>query len=328
MNLEEFKGILDRYGIGYRESGVSLVLETCPACGSRTFRVRLRVHGLKPGEGFFGRCQKGSCEEGYSSFKYLLKIGVPHEEVAAIHGQDPSASLKQLDPVREDFVEAFLPETVKDVVEKDLDISKFFKIPDWLDHPVAKYAIKRGVQPEHYNTVRIDHENYSVVFICWSGETVLGFQKRFISATNQKDKTRSSLGFQRSEHILEFSRDGADIAVCEGPFTALSAWHFDYHGVCTFGSNISDKQVELILQLANKKGTDVGVAFEDDAAGRKCFDKLRKTLYWENKKVYKIVSDTKGDLNDVWQKGGKVWRDYDAEWGGPAIPDISEMFGG
>jgi hypothetical protein len=325
MTLDEFTAFLDHHGIDYKPSGVSLVLKSCPACGSEDWKVRLRVIGVEDDEPFLGRCQHGQCEEGYSSFKYLLMMGIPGSEIRALHGNDDKINYESLNP---DLFKSAVTTTSKssDVSETEtsVDLSKFMPISAWPDHPAAKYAIKRGAVPEFYDRILIDPDKNAVVFVCYDDNRAVGYQKRFVTVTDPNLKAMSSLGFQKSQNLMAFPRNNAEIIVCEGPFTALSAYHFGYYGVCTFGANISELQVDKIIDISNRQGMDIGVAGENDVASKNCFDKLRKAMYWFNKGVF-CLSAMEGDLNDAWQRGGTIVKTYDQDWGGPAMPDLSGM---
>ena len=99
MRLSDFQEILDKNGIKYYEGGVSLVVKDCPACGSGNFKVLFRVHGVEDvDQPFFGRCQRGSCLQNYSSISYLLKAGAPRNEVMGAHGMDPNESFRKMIP--------------------------------------------------------------------------------------------------------------------------------------------------------------------------------------------------------------------------------------
>lgn len=329
MNLDSFKDALDELGIGYKESGVSLEVETCPECETGSYRVLFRVHGVDEDEAqFFGRCLRGSCLQGYSSFSYLKKSGMALSRVRKAHGQDPDSNLRGLSPPEPSNtldMHISRPIKIEENTPQELDLSDFFPIWSWPDHPASLYAIKRGYCEEFKDSILIDSKTNGVVFLVNEGLKTVGYQTRFLNPISKHMKTKTSAGFSKSNKIMHFPKDGADILVCEGPFTALSAWHYGYYGVCTFGSSVSKTQIKLIADLADKLNVGVGYALEDDEAGRKGFNSLRAGLFWLGKSLFQIKPEVGADLNDSWQAGKGCVKVADDNWPGPAIPYITDI---
>lgn len=321
MELEDFKEALENEGLDFKESGQSLVLKTCPACGSDKFKVHMRREVDEKTGLIFGRCYAGSCQTNYSSIKYLLQAGMAYGEVMKLHGKDGEAALKALVPGIKDL-SVVEPEIEKvEVGPTEVDITPFFSIKDWIDHPASKYALKRGARPE-WEFVMVDHEGCAVVFVVYEDGKPIGYQRRFLHPDHPDQKTKTSYGFTKTNHILSFPREGADIVVCEGPFTAIAAWHFGYYGVCTFGAGVSNKQIGLILELADKLKVNVGVAFDEDKAGLVGFNRIRSAMYWLEKKTYKVRPSTGNDLNDAWMAGGKAVIQEEKHEYSPALPEL------
>lgn len=328
MNQEDFTGALEDLGIRWREAGQSLVLQSCPACGSEHFKVHLRIERERDSEPFMGRCYAGRCQENYSSFKYLLMSGMDYLEVARIHGRDPMAALGGLSPDVDELIglvskEERVPEVREYVPE--VDISGFFRLGDWLEHPAAVYALRRGARPEH-ECVMIDPAANAVVFVVRDGGKAVGYQKRFVQPISPKLKTKSSDGFDKTGNLLHFPLDGAKIVVCEGPFTAIAAWHFGYYALCTFGSSVSEEQIKKIVELADRLKQPVGVAFDLDDAGRKGLARIRSGMFWQDMGCFKVVVDAPDlpegfDLSNAFEKGMKT-KEVDEPWAGPALPDL------
>jgi len=332
MKQEDFTDALEEIGVAWQEIGQSIVIQSCPACGSQNWKVHLKVERPNEEEPFLGKCFAGQCQEGYSSFKYLLAAGMEWVDVMRVHGKDPTSSLRGLTPNVDELLEMVTESepTLKlgDAIEESI-LANFFKISDWLDHPASIYAIKRGVPPEFYDRVLIDPETNAVVFVVQTDDGVAGYQRRFIDPVSPRLKTKTSSGFRSHQNLMHFPREGAKILVCEGPFTALAAWHFGYYGVCTFGSGVSGEQVKLISELSDRLLQPVGVAFDLDAAGQKGFAAIRSGMFWKNQEIFKVEVDAPDlpvgfDLNDAWQKGMKI-REVATKWNGPAIPEIQSF---
>lgn len=329
MNLDSFKEALDELGIGYKESGVSLEVETCPECESGSYRVLFRVHGVDEDETqFFGRCLRGSCLQGYSSFSYLKKSGMPIAQIRQAHGQDPDSNYRKMTPEKVDSsLDLHLGNRLKAAEEANVEVDTSHFHPVWAmpTHPASIYAVKRGYCDEFKDIMMIDMEANGVVFLINEGQKTVGYQTRYLNPLNKHMKTKTSAGFSKSNKIMHFPREKADLLICEGPFTALSAWHYGYYGVCTFGSSISKAQIELIAALADRLGVGVGYALEDDEAGRKGFAALRSGLHWKGKSLFKVVPEAGSDLNDSWQAGKGCVKVLDNDWAGPAIPYIEKL---
>lgn len=330
MNLDLFKEALDELGIGYRESGVSLAVESCPECGGSAYKVLFRVHGIdEDDKQFMGRCQRGSCRKGFSSGSYLYKSGLSQARIRQVHGIDPDSNLRRMAPgaststLTEQMVSA-TPISQVDAPDQ-LDLSTFYPVWSIPDHPAAEYAVKRGYVREFDDIIKVDHQANAVVFLVNNGNKTIGYQLRYLRPIHKNMKAKTSAGFSKSSKVLEFPRAGADILVCEGPFTALSAWHYGYYGVCTFGSSISQSQVNQIYELSKKTGTKIGFALENDDAGRKAYLSLRSALSQKGIDVFKVLPEVGNDLNDSWQAGKGCVRITEDELADPAIPYIDTL---
>jgi DNA primase len=160
----------------------------------------------------------------------------------------------------------------------------------------------------------------AVVFIVKNSKgEVIGAQRRFVNS-DFGSKTKTSHGFEKSKHIMVYNRN-ANIAICEGPFTALSAWHYGYCAVCTFGSGITAEQLDLINSLSDELESNVFVAEDNDAAGKKYSDSICSYFYWKNKPIGILKSNTGNDLNDCWKEKGKLIIEK-AFMFNPAIPSV------
>jgi hypothetical protein len=305
MTLEEFLGFLDRHGVEHRLAGESIVFKHCPSCGSDKDKVWMFQERRSERKPFFGKCMK--CEEWFSSSSYLISLGINAKEVKTLH--------KGADLDDEDLVPPTMMTSILDGIDRtdepaaaeapDVQVSldNFFSVPAMKEHPAAKYAIKRGWTPAQSKTIMVDPFSSSVVFLVHGADgQPIGWQKRFLKPPLPDLKTLSSAGFKKNKWTIEFPNEG-DICVCEGPFTALSAWHFGFYAICTFGSGVGEQQIAKIEELAQKTGKSVAVAFDLDDAGRKGYRKVAMSLQWLGTPVYKIQPETGNDLNDSWQAG-------------------------
>ena len=87
------------------------------------------------------------------------------------------------------------------------------------------------------------------------------------------------------------------MVVCEGVFNALTCTQGDYVGVATFGKNISDEQVKMII---NSQATAIYL-FLDNDANRETFHLVKRLISNGLSKPLKIVYNTnkEQDANDL-----------------------------
>lgn len=312
MDLDSFIDFLDESGIKYRTNCNSIVLQDCPDCGSHNNKVWLykdRVNDCGP---FFGKCLK--CDTKFNSRSYLIALGYPRTLVDNLHGAftegfhlDVKTAIDDLDSV--------IPESqIEEQPVEELDISMFLPLPDVSTSEASLYAIKRGWTERQKDDILIDYYGNAVVFIVRHEGKVVGYQRRLVHPFDPKMKTLSSQNFQKRRFVLEFPNDG-DICVVEGPFTALSAWHYGYHAVCTFGSNVGEQQIDTITKLAQTKKKDVAIGFDLDSAGKKGYRRIRNAMVWSGISTYRIKPEQGNDLNDSFlaQKGVIIMQgDVDA----------------
>lgn len=321
QELQAFKDKLTELGIQTYESGVSLAVQHCPKCGRSKFKVLFRIVGIKSAP-FFGRCQSGSCQQNYSSISYLVALGLDRGQALAAHGMNPDQILQDLshENNNEDIEKIIISpyKTEEDLIIEN-DVSGFYNIESCLDSAVAKYALKRGYNSEFSNIIKADIKNDAIVFIVRDKDnSVLGYQRRYINPIDPKRKTKTSRGFSKTSKLLEFPNNSKKIVICEGPFTALSAWHFGYYGVCSFGSGISLEQLEYIQEINTHN--EILVAIENDEAGLSFFKKISYFFYWKDINVLSIHGNC-GDLNDVWMNNQTPIITENGN-NNPAIPDL------
>lgn len=305
MTLDDFLDFLGDHGVPFKTTEKSIILSDCPSCNSNKDKIWLFRDRQDEGAPFFGRCMK--CGEKTNSYLYLLNIGVDKQAVDALHRRAIDGLDLRMMPMIDLFGDKQTEEKEPEPPIEPVDISAYIKVSEIVQHPAAQYAIKRGWTEAQTGDILIDYFSSAVVFVVRHEGEVVGFQKRFLQPFNPKMKSMSSQGFQKLRFVIEYPNDG-DIAVCEGPFSALSAWHYGYHAICTFGSTVGDPQIERIRELSTVTGKNVAIAFDLDAAGRKGYLRIRNALYWSSRSTvtYRIKPEIGGDLNDSWMAGKGV----------------------
>lgn len=306
MRDQDFFDFLDDNGVAYKEQGRSIMLQSCPACGNNNWKVALIRDRDSERKKFHGKCYRNDCR--WNSYEYLIEMGIDEDEVKELHGYGAAKSNPEEELL--DFLSELNPETEKTTkpVYKPQRVStqKFFHIEDWPDHPASKYAVSRGYAETFRDHVMIDPETNSVVFLCRDAGQVCGWQKRFVTPSNPRMKTLNppSEIWQKSKHVLEYPGPG-DICLVEGPSTGMSARTFGFHAICTFGSGISQKQLELVLESSIRNSKKIAVAFDCDFSGVCGYYRIKNYMARRGIEVYRIAPEEGNDLNDSWKAGKK-----------------------
>lgn len=311
MRLEEFAEFLDYCGIRFKDRPKAFVLQDCPACGSDRYKVYLYKDEDKGWKNLYGKCVK--CETKFTSFSYLIDMGQDLDEVKELHNTGEAApedlgSLEILADVtsgKEKREEVYSP-TIH-------SIDHLTPINVRPNSPPSVYAMKRGVTPDLYEYIMVDRRADAVAFLCIENGKIVGYQYRYVNPFNPDMKTWNPPTFKKSHHIIDYPNHG-DILICEGPFTAVAAYHYGFHGVCTFGSAISKHQIKKIAELSKRLDKRIAVSYDLDAAGLGGYFKIKMAMKSEGIDVYRVRPEVGNDLNDSYQKGkGYVIVDKDEE---------------
>jgi hypothetical protein len=310
VNLEDIKALIQSQGIRCRESSTALTLNHCPACGTHKFKVAFALKTLD--RGFLGKCFRGKCQEGFSIYKYLLMAGVPRKEIELITGTNPEVMLEAMSVSNDIFSSGLVKNHIELDTEDPPSVSEVAKIVDgfiklsaWPDHPATRYALSRGVDLVRDSAyTRINPIANSVVFLCNNekGECI-GFQERYLEPPYPDMKTKTLSGFDAHSNIMYFDGSG-DIAICEGPFTAIAALNMGFAAITTFGSGVSMQQMKAMERMAKAKNKHLAIAFDMDDAGRKGSDRMERLFAINETPYYIIEPEVGNDLSDSWAAGG------------------------
>ena len=302
MTLDDFLDFLAENGISFKTTYNSIVLNDCPHCNAVAEKVWLYKDRRNESGPFFGKCMK--CDEKMNSRSYLIALGYPRTMVDNLHGAFTEGFKLDARTAIDDLTA--IPELqIAEQPVEDLDISMFLPLPEVSTSEAALYAIKRGWTDKQKDDILIDYYGNAVVFIVRYEGKVVGYQRRLVHPFDPKLKTLSSQNFQKRRFVLEFPNDG-DICVVEGPFTALSAWHYGYYAICTFGSNVGEQQIDTIANLAQTKKKDVAIGFDLDSAGKKGYCRIRAAMTFRKLGSYRVRPEYGNDLNDSWMAGKSV----------------------
>lgn len=133
------------------------------------------------------------------------------------------------------------------------------------------------------------------------GGDLIGIIKRYLDPDAEL-RYRYPKGFKRSLNLfgswlVEQDPDAHTVVLVEGALDAITVWQAGYPAMAVYGSSLSAAQVRLLKRLGIVR---VVLAFDNDAAGRKC---AQSALGWHDRK-----------------RGSKIVREYDA------ATDVSRFF--
>jgi hypothetical protein len=280
MNQEHcaFIDALEQFGVGYKTTSRSIVIETCPACLKKWKVWMFRPDERKGGGRTGGQCWR--CGTRFSSYTLLKELGFDEDDVreALRIGkfspdlQPESWRLPDFEPEWKDMKD--LEKNLKEVPIP----SNYFRVCDWPDHPAAEYAKSRGITAPVSEYTFIDPLTNAVAFPITHEGMLVGFQRRFIKPLTDRLKTITDASAPRKYSFICMGEPTGPIAIVEGPFDAVAAAWFGWYGVATLGSVVSKSQAQEIAQMALKTGQPVYLAFDQDLAGEEGCRLLAKYL--------------------------------------------------
>lgn len=270
----DWQNFLDRHGIDYRSEKKDLYIH-CPFCGSADTGKHMGVSTVGRGWG----CWRQQTHRGRSPERLIQAlIGCSWAEAAHIAGRGAGAALQGLGGFMA-TVEGALGATAASGPPRRLVKPKNFKPLRWGPaSPFCQYLADRGFTREEINWLGKRYElhyawtgdwGYRLIipvhdragrWFTWTGRAVNETAKiRYKTLTADSDKagqgnpvavgpiTDCLLG------LPYLFKGGRTLILAEGPFDAmrLSLFTEDYNvrATCFFGKAISDRQVELLMEL-------------------------------------------------------------------------------
>ncbi len=273
-----FVDALEQFGVGYRTTTRSIVIETCPACQKKWKVWMFRPDERKGGGRTGGQCWR--CGERFSSYTLLISLGFDEDDVReALRIGRHSPDLQPDEWRIPDFEPEWADMKALGLNLKEAEIpSNYFRVCEWPEHPAAEYAARRGLVAPMSEYVFIDPMTNAVAFPITHDGMLVGFQRRFVKPLNPKLKTITDANAPRKHSFICMGEPNAPIAVVEGPFDAVAAAWFGWYGVSTLGSQVAKTQAQEIAQMALKTKQPVYLAFDQDLAGEKGARVLAKYL--------------------------------------------------
>jgi hypothetical protein len=305
VKLEALLSYFDEVGVDHKENTTSIILRHCPNCNSDDWKVWLFMDRLSENRPFNGHCHK--CEERYTSYSYLLANGQDIKEVRELHGWGPLSDeeIENLEETLEDDEEEEKSLKKEAYVPKLFSTAGLVPLTDKSAEKVFAYAKSRGIPEALYPTIMADPRTSAVTFLCIEDSEIVGMQKRFLNPFNPKVKTWNPPEFKKNYHVIEYKNSG-DVLVSEGPFTAVAAYNYGFHAICTFGAGVSEIQLFKIKRILEKeKKNKLAVAYDLDKAGLKGFLRIKNYFEQYGIDTYRVLPEQGNDLNDSWMAGKK-----------------------
>lgn len=254
-------------GVAVRENATSFVF-TCPRCEKKDKLAMYKESG-----GFVCYYCRANGFKGRAEFALTEILGKPIGEIRkVIYGSDVPPTLDYLDIQLEDIWgedENALPPPAVVILPVEVAWS-----PDFvgIDQPEAfvkgaRYLHSRGLTPEHVKTYDIKYSpiDQRVIFPVYVGGKLLGWQARYINATERWDPSlqrtirvpkiltsTSLIGKGQRWLMFQDRLEGSEHCVLtEGPVTALKA-HLCGGNVASMGKAVSVHQLEIIKRSCRK----------------------------------------------------------------------------
>ena len=136
--------------------------------------------------------------------------------------------------------------------------------------------------------------NNRIFFPIHFDEKYVGFSLRRVDETDIMKWSHQPRDFNVGRILYNYDNavDENEIVVVEGIYDVLAFKEIGVEAVCTFGSNLSDAQRDLLLQT----GADICFAYDGDDAGRSATKKAMSKLH--NKATLKQIDFDEGEDPD------------------------------
>lgn len=279
MSIEtSLRAFLSDRNISYKESGQSLITDCVnPSCKKEMHMYIRRTDG-------FSTC-----------FKCGNKLGW-RELVSAYDGcslaeASTKLGLRHIDNIEKHKLEFNINSDEERYVKDDeyIELGDDFIAVEQSKEGMT-YLINRGItdpQTIFDFDIRWHETMQSVVFPIKLDGYVYGWQARKINPGPDEPRLLTKTGMNKSNFLLNLNniQSKQELIVVEGPFDCLKVSQAGFGCVATFGSMVSNKQIELILDTNIK---DIYNGIDPDAY--KQADILSKKLLSNgNKDIYRIL---------------------------------------
>jgi hypothetical protein len=257
-------------GFRYKTNSRSIITD-CPSCGKAHKLWMIKAKTLtNPWSN--GQCW--ACGTTFNSFTLLEALGLEKARIKRLLGLLNKDDITYLDNGM--VMESLLPELLEqDIAEIEpvpeiVMPKEFFTIDRWPAHMASQYAIGRGVMFPLWKQIYIDPLSNAVVFpVHYLGDTLVGYQKRYVKPAEGMPKTKTSANIPGHSSVMILrNKHKAPVVIVEGPFDAVAAYWFGFTAICCFGASVNMTKVQIAVTEALTNGQDcLYLGFDKDEAG-------------------------------------------------------------
>lgn len=258
MDLEiKLKKLIEDKGLDYKETRQSWVVDCInPACGKESHMYIRRKDGMS-------KCFKCGSSWNWRRLVADLEGCRPSESWNVLFRGQSGNSLNKL----EISMEIDPDEVIEDPNDEPyIELSKDFVNVEESDKAM-EYLQNRGVT-DPVSVFSFDlrwHEGMqAVVFPISRDGLVYGWQARKVDPKPDEPRLLTKTGFNKSKHLLNYDNACSmdSIVLVEGPFDCIMVSQAGYGAVCSFGKEVSQSQISMLLSSGAKK---IYVGLDPDA---------------------------------------------------------------
>ena len=258
MDLEiKLKKLIEDKGLDYKETRQSWVVDCInPACGKEDHMYIRRKDGMS-------KCFRCGSSWNWRRLVADLEGCKPSESWNVLFRGQSGNSLNKLE-ISMDLDSEEVVENSDD--EPYIELSEDFVNVEESDQAM-EYLQGRGVtDPGSILLFDLRWHNgmQSVVFPISRDKMVYGWQARKVNPKPDEPRLLTKTGFNKSKHLLNYDNARAmdSIVLVEGPFDCIKVAQAGYGAVCSFGKEVSQKQISMLLSSEAKR---VYVGLDPDA---------------------------------------------------------------
>lgn len=258
MDLEiKLKKLIEDKGLDYKETRQSWVVDCInPACGKESHMYIRRKDGMS-------KCFRCGSSWNWRRLVADLEGCRPSDAWNVLFRGQSGNSLNKLDILIDVEPDEHF-ENADD--EPYIELSKDFVNVEESEAAI-EYLQNRGVTDPHSIMafdLRWHHGMQAVVFPISRDGLVYGWQARKINPKPDEPRLLTKTGFNKSKHLLNYdcARDKEGIVLVEGPFDCIKVFQAGYGSVCSFGKEVSSKQISMLLASGAEK---IYVGLDPDA---------------------------------------------------------------
>jgi DNA primase len=241
-NEAAIRAFLSDRNIQFKESGQSLITDCVnPSCKKEMHMYIRRTDG-------FSTCFKCGSRWGLRD----LVSAIDHCDISEAAHRLGFRNIKDIQSYRLEFNDNNEDDDEYEEDEEFIKLSEDF-IPIEDSRVGMNYLASRGIiDPSIIISFDLRwHETMqAVVFPIKTGDYVYGWQARKVNPGPDEPRLLTKTGMNKSNFLLNYDQaiKSKEIVLVEGPFDCIKVAQAGIGAVATFGSMVSNKQVELLLE--------------------------------------------------------------------------------